>query len=44
MKKQEVKVSLEVLQELIDYLQVKPYNEVSQLISKIIQEVNKEEE
>jgi hypothetical protein len=44
MKKQEVKVDLQVLQELIDYLQLKPYNEVSQLISKIIQEVNKEEE
>ena len=44
MEKQEVKVSLEVLQELIDYLQIKPYNEVSQLIHKIIQEVNKEEE
>jgi hypothetical protein len=44
MKKQEVKVDLQLLQELIDYLQVKPYNEVSQLIHKIIQEVNKEEE
>lgn len=44
MKKQEVTIDLQVLQEVIDYLQLKPYNEVSQLISKIIQEVNKEKE
>ena len=41
MKKQEVKVDLQVLQELIDYLQQKPYNEVVHLITKVIQEVNK---
>jgi len=44
MKKQEVTIDLQVLQEVIDYLQQKPYNEVSQLINKIIQEVNKEKE
>ena len=43
MEKQQVKVDLQLLKELIDYLQLKPYNEVSQLIAKIIQEVNKED-
>jgi len=35
-------VSLEVLQEVINYLQGKPYLEVYQLINKIIKEVNNE--
>jgi len=37
-------IELVLLQELIDYLQLKPYNEVSQLIQKIVQSVNKEKE
>lgn len=44
MKKQEVTIDLQLLQEVIDYLQLKPYNEVSNLIHKILQEVNKEKE
>jgi len=33
-------VSQEVLQEIVNYLQGKPYLEVYQLINKIIKEVN----
>jgi hypothetical protein len=42
MEKKEVKVDIQLLQELINYLQQKPYHEVYQLIGKIIEVSNKE--
>lgn len=39
----ELGVSQEVLQEILDYLQTRPYNEVYQLIGKLLKEVNDNE-
>jgi len=36
-------IDLQLLQEVIDYLQQKPYNEVHELIHKIVNEVNDKE-
>lgn len=37
-----VEVSIELFQELVNYLQMKPYHEVHELIQKIIIASNKE--
>jgi len=36
-------ISLELLQEILDYLQRRPYNEVFPLIHKILEEINSKE-
>lgn len=41
MEKKEI--SLELLQEILDYLQVQPYNQVYPLIHKILNEINDKE-
>jgi len=41
-KEQIKEISLDDLQQILDYLQNKPYNEVHELISKIILIANKE--
>jgi len=40
--KEKKEVGVEVLQEVVNYLQTRPYNEVYVLISKLIKEVNNE--
>lgn len=37
-------ISLELLQEILDYLQVRPYNEVYPLIHKILKELENNKE
>jgi hypothetical protein len=40
--KEEIKISLELLQEIVNYLQLKPHHEVHELIAKIIKESKEE--
>lgn len=43
MENKKVEVDIQLLQELINYLQQRPYLEVYQLIHKIVEESNKEQ-
>lgn len=40
--KDKKEVSMELLQEILDFLQTKPYHQVHNLINKILEEVNNE--
>jgi hypothetical protein len=41
-KEEEVSVKLELLQEIVDYLQMQPYHQVHELIRKLIIATHKE--